>query len=600
MTSPTDPPKQPLTERISQRISFGSSNSISDPEERFTRNVTFGFVALIVIAALVVIIGLGYGFYDSNLRPLANIGGTEVGRGQYDERLALETFRLDRAETAVRAGLVEGSLDEDLANRRLTSISSARAGLQTRSLERLVDLTFQQQLAAERGIMLGEDELAAAVAADGTSPEARRVSALIIRSSEEELGLPATAEGRADARARAEDAFVALEAGTPFAEVAEEYSPVTASLGGDLGYVERADLTDAAWTEAVFGLDEGGMTEIMLGENGEFLIGQVTDIAEPQPDTVYLTAVRDEIGEGAHSRNVELEAIAAKLEEEVVAEAVAAEFDQVELAEILVRGDTFVDPETDEGSIRASHILYAPSESGAPAPPEDDPAWAEAEGLAEVAATQLRAVDSPETRMIAFASRARRDSDGPTGPNGGDLGFFERSTMVPEFADAVFDPPDLARGDIVGPVRSEFGWHVIMFDERKAPLADRLAEVEAALAADGAEFATVAARLSDGAAALDGGVTGWHRVDDLDELTAITLAATEVGQITEPVEGDIGWYIYLKRDEATMPLEAAAAARLSQTAFSDWYDELRFDAEDEGLITIDQSFFEVSQPPPGG
>jgi peptidyl-prolyl cis-trans isomerase C len=68
-----------------------------------------------------------------------------------------------------------------------------------------------------------------------------------------------------------------------------------------------------------------------------------------------------------------------------------------------------------------------------------------------------------------FADLASRRSTGPSRDRGGDLGFFTRDQMVPEFADAAFAlrPGEYSRK----PVRSEFGWHVIKVeDRRRAPV----------------------------------------------------------------------------------------------------------------------------------
>lgn len=54
------------------------------------------------------------------------------------------------------------------------------------------------------------------------------------------------------------------------------------------------------------------------------------------------------------------------------------------------------------------------------------------------------------------------DPSGKT--NGGDLGFFTKEQMVPEFADAAFA---LEPGQISEPVQSQFGWHVIKLEEKK-------------------------------------------------------------------------------------------------------------------------------------
>lgn len=61
-----------------------------------------------------------------------------------------------------------------------------------------------------------------------------------------------------------------------------------------------------------------------------------------------------------------------------------------------------------------------------------------------------------------FAELAKTKSTGPSGPNGGDLGYFGKGRMVPEFEAAVFA---LETGAYTKePVKSQFGWHVIKKD----------------------------------------------------------------------------------------------------------------------------------------
>lgn len=598
MTSPTDPPKRSIRDRISTRLSTDSSGHYIDAEEQHTRNVTWLFIGIIVAVGLVAVVGLAYGYYDSNLKPLASVGGTDVGRGEWEDRQRLDEFRLDRAETVVRTALADGSMPADLANRRLNVINAERQAGAPASMETLVDLLFKQQLAEERGITVPAEDVAAAVAADGTSPESRRVEALVITTTEQEIGLPATPEGRADARERAEAARAELESGATIAELAAEYSPATADVDGDLGYLIEGDITEPAWEDAIFSLEEGAISPLIEAPGGELLIAVVTDIVEAAPDAGFLAAVADDVGQDVHVRNVELETIGSRLEDEVTTEIVGADFEQVKLAEILIEGNTFIDPATDEGQVRASHILYQPEavdDEGEPIAladiTEDDPAWAEAEALAQAAATELSAIEDADARMEAFAERAGEESDGPTGANGGDLGFFSREDMVEEFADVIFEATDPQPGDILGPVLSEFGWHTIMFAEAREPLATRVEAVQAALAEPGADFATVAAEFSNGPEATEGGETGWHVIDELDDLTVSALTAIDIGETTEATDGERGFYIYQKQDEGSRPLEPDAAAALAQTAFVDWYDELRFEAESEGRISIDGSIY---------
>jgi peptidyl-prolyl cis-trans isomerase C len=97
-----------------------------------------------------------------------------------------------------------------------------------------------------------------------------------------------------------------------------------------------------------------------------------------------------------------------------------------------------------EPEVQARHILV-PTEAAA------------REAMAELA------------RGADFAEVAKRRSTGPGAEQGGDLGFFKRGDMVPEFAEAAFA---LQPGQVsAAPVRSPFGWHVIKVEGRRAAAA---------------------------------------------------------------------------------------------------------------------------------
>lgn len=63
-----------------------------------------------------------------------------------------------------------------------------------------------------------------------------------------------------------------------------------------------------------------------------------------------------------------------------------------------------------------------------------------------------------------FEDVAAEHSLCPSGANGGDLGFFGRGQMVGEFEKAAFD---LNVGEISDPVRTNFGWHLIVVTDKK-------------------------------------------------------------------------------------------------------------------------------------
>ncbi|MCI5038389.1 MAG: peptidylprolyl isomerase [Donghicola eburneus] len=74
-----------------------------------------------------------------------------------------------------------------------------------------------------------------------------------------------------------------------------------------------------------------------------------------------------------------------------------------------------------------------------------------------------------------FEEVAKEKSTGPSGPNGGSLGWFGAGMMVPEFEAAVMD---LEAGAISAePVQTQFGWHVIKLNETREKEAPSLDEV---------------------------------------------------------------------------------------------------------------------------
>ncbi|NNK21095.1 MAG: peptidylprolyl isomerase, partial [Flavobacteriaceae bacterium] len=62
-----------------------------------------------------------------------------------------------------------------------------------------------------------------------------------------------------------------------------------------------------------------------------------------------------------------------------------------------------------------------------------------------------------------FAQLARDNSDGPSGPRGGDLGFFQEGVMTPKFNDFAFGNPV----GHIGLVETEFGFHIVKVDEKR-------------------------------------------------------------------------------------------------------------------------------------
>ncbi len=72
---------------------------------------------------------------------------------------------------------------------------------------------------------------------------------------------------------------------------------------------------------------------------------------------------------------------------------------------------------------------------------------------------------SGEKLKSEFERLAREKSTGPSGPKGGDLGYFARGQMVPAFNDKVFS---MKKGEVTTePVKTQFGYHVIYVEDKK-------------------------------------------------------------------------------------------------------------------------------------
>ena len=151
-----------------------------------------------------------------------------------------------------------------------------------------------------------------------------------------------------------------------------------------------------------------------------------------------------------------------------------------------------VDPETE---YNASHILVATEE-------EAQTIIADLEAGAD------------------FATTAQEKSTGPSGPRGGELGWFGQGAMVAPFEEAVIA---METGAISSPVQTQFGWHVIKLNETRLKSAPALEEVRGELM-ENVRMDAIEARVEELTAAAD--ITR-STVDEVDPALLDDLSLLE-------------------------------------------------------------------------
>jgi peptidyl-prolyl cis-trans isomerase D len=175
------------------------------------------------------------------------------------------------------------------------------------------------------------------------------------------------------------------------------------------------------------------------------------------------------------------------------------------------------DQYTTPDEIRASHILL------------------KTEGKEEAAVkAQAEEIVTQARGGADFAELARkRSEDEATAPQGGDLDFFGRGRMVPEFDEVAFK---LEPGAISDPVRTQYGFHVIKLTEKKPGTTRSLDEVRQQLT-EQLSFERVQRQAEDMSAALQKQITRPADLDAAAKAQGLTVVESDFFARTEPIPG---------------------------------------------------------------
>jgi parvulin-like peptidyl-prolyl isomerase len=540
-------------------------------ESRDRRNffLNLGFGLAVLAALLILAIAVGWSYYNDHLVSVGKVDGQSISKDELRDRYQIEQWRLTEAGNRVRTELAAGHLTQSQAELQQQYIDNQSQATQLIgvALERIIDNRIQSKLATEEGITVADADIDARLVEEATIKESRHAWQIEVKP-ESSGGQPSNAEQIAAARTRIEGVLSDLKAGKPWDDIAKTASTdtATAAQAGDLGWIGKDDTqTDEAFLTALFAAQKDAPTDVIEGEDGIFRIGRITDVAPETVDDAYTDKiVNDGLDLGKYRAVVRGDVIRKKLEDKLVADATKPAL-QRETREIYI-SQTTVDLPDD--AVKVRHILYSPNDdpSAAQGLPEDDQAWGQAELDAQAAYVKLKA------DISKFDEVAREESDEPsaTGPDGsgGVLPDYVApdSNYTPKFTQPILDAKPVD-GQLLPPIKTEFGWHVVQVLNHAPDLAKIKERIDG-----GADFATIARDISEGAEARRGGELGWVAKSQYDKQLIDAIFATPIGKTSAVVSVDgQGQYLFQVTKEEERTAEGRQLEAIRSRLFSDWY-----------------------------
>ena len=532
------------------------------------------FFSLVVILALLILAGAAAAsYYGDHFAALATVSGQGISKDEYRTRAAIETWRLDYAEARIRSQQQANQIDSSVADQQLNAIAQARSNLSTQAIEDLIDLTLKSQLAGQQGVTVTDQQIDAQIAKEATTPENRHLWVIGFKPEVSSGATTANDAQKATAKANANQALADLRAGQTWETVAARNpDDVYSSKGGEIGWISADDtFLDPAFQAAEFSLQVGQYTDVIEGADGEYRIGRVTEIVPQSVDQAFQQKIKDAgISIDSYRAAERADAISVALSDKIVASVVDQPSVQRRLSEIFLAVDPNATPGVGD-EVQVRHILFSPKNDpqGAQTLPSTDPAWAAAEAEANAAYQTL--VKDPSQ----FATLAKTDSDDTnTAADGGLLPYTSQANFDPAFGKAAF-APGLQPNQILPPVKSAFGWHIIQFVDRRPQPSDRINTIAADAAKPDADFAALAKANSGGATAADGGDIGWVAHYQLDSARDIAIFKADIGGLTQVIQEKDGYYLYKVTAEQTRLPDADQISTLKASAFSNWYDAIK-------------------------
>jgi parvulin-like peptidyl-prolyl isomerase len=546
-----------------------------DERDRRTLLMNVGFGLTVLVALLLLAVAFGAAWYGDHLASAATVDGQSISKDQFRRQLAVDKFRVDYQTRRIRTLLTAGHIRTSDAQARLSALQQYSGQANTIALEQLIDGVVMDKLAPPLGVTVADADVDEQLTEEATTPELRHAWVIAVAPTLAPGETAPTDAEKAAAKAKADQALADVKSGKDWATVAKSVSTDSSKdQGGDLGYLDKNVSLDQPFLDALMAAAKDTPTAVVEGDDGTYRIGRVTDIIAPVVDATLQQQVQDAgISISDFRGALRIEAMRTKLSDAYLAPYLKAA-PQREVQEIYLAAD--IDPstgapslkESEPGAVKIRHILYAPNKDVAAAAslPPDDPAWKAAQDKAE--ATYQRLLANPQL----FASIVATDSDDAgSSSRGGVYWFTKDDSLLEEFSSAIFQP-GLKPGQLLPPVKTSAGWHVIQI-LHFAPDLDWAKKLKTE-AEGGSDFAALARDNSDASNASKGGDMGWIARGQLDSQLEGAIFGTKIGGISDPVKvaGD-GIYLFKVNQEQTRAPDAAQKATIESTAFSKWYSD---------------------------
>lgn len=453
------------------------------------------FVVAIGLAGALLVGVAGYSVYDSTWAPAVQVNDAGFNKAEAKARAAVTAFQIALQGSRIRARVAAGTMTNAAGDTALQELNQQAEEISNQVTTDLVDTLLIRDLAAANDVIADPAVIASEWAKETTLPELRLFRRISIDAANDPKTKKPTAATRAAAKAKAEAILAEIKAGGDFATIAKRDSDDSfAELGGLVGWTAKTeDPTDDLGYEAAWALVpsvDGAtqpMTEVIARSDDQFVIFRLEKSQASKLDPDFDEQVSDAgIDRGLYERVAEERALRTALSEKITAQLLAGPVEQREVSYVAA-----TIPEKDTEQVQVSHILFSPKDDPNTAGDLDpaDPAWAAAEKEANDLVARLKNGSS-------FETEAKKSDDETSGADGGLLPWAPKGTYVAEFDTAIW-ADGVKRDDILGPIKTQFGYHVIQFDARRPSLKDRLDELATSLAAAGVDFAEAATTATD-------------------------------------------------------------------------------------------------------